>query len=62
VLVEDVYIALSILLILEGVLPFLAPQLLRAGLLRILLFSDGELRVIGSACVSVGLFILYSVR
>jgi uncharacterized protein YjeT (DUF2065 family) len=54
--------ALALMLILEGVLPFLAPQLWRDTFRRITQMSDGQIRFVGLSSMIVGLLILFFVR
>src|SRR5258707_12430951 len=50
--------ALALMLILEGVLPFLAPNLWRDTFRRITLMSDGQIRFVGLSSMLVGLLLL----
>ena len=50
--------ALALLLILEGVLPFLAPNLWRDTFRRITQMSDGQIRFVGLSSMLVGLLLL----
>jgi uncharacterized protein YjeT (DUF2065 family) len=54
--------ALALMLILEGVLPFLAPTLWRVTFRRITQMSDGQIRFVGLSSMIVGLLLLYWVR
>ena len=54
--------ALALMLILEGVLPFLAPTLWRDTFSRITQMSDGQIRFVGLSSMIVGLLLLYWVR
>jgi uncharacterized protein YjeT (DUF2065 family) len=54
--------ALALMLILEGVLPFLAPSLWRDTFRRITQMSDGQIRFVGLSSMIVGLLILAWVR
>ena len=54
--------ALALMLILEGVLPFLAPTLWRDTFRRITQMSDGQIRFVGLSSMIVGLLLLYWVR
>jgi hypothetical protein len=51
--------ALALLLILEGVLPFVAPRIWREGFRRLTELTDGQLRFIGMISVGIGLVGLY---
>ena len=50
--------ALALMLILEGVLPFLAPNLWRDTFRRITQMTDGQIRFVGLSSMLVGLLLL----
>jgi len=50
--------AFGLMLIVEGLLPFLAPKLWRETFQRILQFSDGQIRFFGLASMLGGLLLL----
>jgi uncharacterized protein YjeT (DUF2065 family) len=54
--------AFALMLIIEGVLPFLLPALWRDTFRRITEFTDGQIRFFGLSSMLVGLLILYFVR
>jgi uncharacterized protein YjeT (DUF2065 family) len=54
--------ALALLLIIEGVLPFLAPALWRDTFRRLIEMSDGQIRFVGLSSMLAGLVLLYLVR
>jgi len=54
--------ALALMLILEGVLPFLAPNLWRDTFRRITQMTDGQIRFVGLSSMIVGLLLLLWVR
>jgi uncharacterized protein YjeT (DUF2065 family) len=54
------FIALALVLIIEGVLPFLAPSLWRDVFRRIIQMSDGQIRFVGLSSMIVGVLILYA--
>jgi len=54
--------ALALMLILEGVLPFLAPSLWRDTFRRITQMSDGQIRFVGLSSMLVGLLLLLWAR
>ena len=54
--------ALALMLILEGVLPFLAPNLWRDTFRRITQMSDGQIRFVGLSSMIVGLLLLFWLR
>lgn len=51
--------ALALMLVLEGVLPFLAPALWRETFRKMTEMSDGQLRFVGLASMLGGLLLLY---
>ena len=54
--------ALALMLILEGALPFLAPQLWRETFRRIIQMSDGQIRFVGLSSMLAGLLLLLWAR
>ena len=51
--------AFALMLVLEGLLPFLAPNLWRETFRRITQMSDGQIRFFGLTSKIVGLLLLY---
>jgi len=54
--------AFALMLILEGVLPFLAPSVWREAFRRMTQMSDGQIRFIGLSSMIVGLLLLLWAR
>jgi uncharacterized protein YjeT (DUF2065 family) len=54
--------ALALMLIIEGVLPFLAPSLWRDTFRRITQMSDGQIRFFGLTSMLIGLLLLFLAR
>ncbi|HTJ97361.1 MAG TPA: DUF2065 domain-containing protein [Rhodocyclaceae bacterium] len=54
--------ALGLMLVLEGVLPFLAPRVWRETFRRITELADGQLRFMGLTSMLVGLLIIIFVK
>lgn len=54
--------ALALVLVIEGLMPFLAPHRFRAALLRLMAMDERALRTIGFAFVLVGLLALQALR
>lgn len=52
------FTALALMLVIEGVLPFLAPRVWRDTFRRITEMSDGQLRFIGLVSMACGLLLL----
>jgi len=59
---SDFLAGLAFYLVIEGLLPFVAPQAWRRGLAAVARLEDGHLRAFGLAVVIVGLLLLLSVR
>lgn len=59
---SDLLAALGLLLVLEGVLPFLNPEGTRRLFARLALVTSRELRVAGFISLALGLVVLYFVR
>jgi len=51
-------LALALMLILEGALPFLSPNLWRETFRRITQMSDGQIRFVGLTSMLIGLLLL----
>ena len=54
-------IALALVLVFEGLLPFAAPGLWREAFRRASAMSDGQLRFFGLSAIGAGLLLLYFV-
>ena len=54
--------AFALMLIIEGILPFLLPTLWRDTFRRITEMSDGQIRFIGLSSMLAGLLLLYLAR
>jgi uncharacterized protein YjeT (DUF2065 family) len=54
--------ALALMLVIEGALPFLAPTLWREAFRRITQMSDGQIRFFGLSSMLLGLVLLYLLK
>ena len=54
--------AFALMLVIEGILPFLVPGLWRETFRRLIEMSDGQIRFIGLTSMLAGLLLLYIVR
>ena len=61
-MVSTLLLALALMLIIEGVLPFLAPQVWRETFRRAIALADGQIRFIGMASMASGLVLLLLVH
>lgn len=52
-------LALGLMLVIEGLLPFLAPKVWRDTFRRVIAFKDGQLRFMGLASMLVGLILFW---
>jgi uncharacterized protein len=58
----DLLAGLAFYLVIEGLMPFIAPQAWRRGLAAVARLEDTHLRAFGLAVVIVGLLLLLSIR
>lgn len=56
---ENLLTAVALMLVIEGLLPFLLPAAWRETFRRLIELSDGQLRFIGLASLLAGLALLY---
>ncbi|MDR9406086.1 MAG: DUF2065 domain-containing protein [Spiribacter sp.] len=61
-MMQDVLTAIALILIIEGVLPFLSPRTLRKALFSIVQNNDKQLRLTGFLTMLAGVLLLYWVR
>lgn len=61
-LLQSLLVGASLLLIAEGVLPFLAPSLWRDIMTKATASSDMNLRILGAVSMFLGLVMLYFIR
>jgi len=54
--------AFALMLVIEGILPFLVPGLWRETFRRLIEMTDGQLRFIGLTAMLAGLLLLFIVR
>ena len=56
----DIFLpALALMLVLEGIMPFMSPAAWREAFSRMIQFSDGQLRFMGLVSMFAGLLILF---
>ena len=55
---ENLLLAFALMLVLEGIVPFLAPQAWRETFRRLIAMSDGQIRFIGLTAMIAGLILL----
>ena len=59
---HDLLVALALLLVIEGVVPFLNPGAMRRAMLALADMNDGALRFAGLTVMVAGCLLLYVVR
>ena len=59
---EPLLAAFALVLVVEGVLPFLAPRLWRESFRKLVELTDGQLRFIGLVSIAIGLVGLWLIR
>ncbi|TAM09416.1 MAG: DUF2065 domain-containing protein [Nevskiaceae bacterium] len=58
----DILRALALVLVLEGLMPFLVPQRFREAMARLQGLDDRALRTVGFVCLLVGVLVLELIR
>ena len=61
-MLQDILTAVSLFLIMEGMVPFIGPDFYRQAVVRIAQMDDNGLRLTGLTIASVGLVMLFVVR
>ncbi len=59
---QDLLTAIALILIIEGIWPFLSPRSLRKALFSVVQNNDKTMRLTGLATMVVGLLLLWGVR
>lgn len=59
---QEIMIAACLMLVIEGMLPFIAPQRWRAMVLEMLSMNDQTIRRIGFASMMMGVMLLYLIN
>ena len=59
---DSLLAALALVLVIEGLLPLLAPRLWRESFSKLVLLTDGQLRFIGIVSVAIGLVGFWLIR
>ena len=60
--VDSLWVAFALLLVIEGLLPFVAPRFWRETFRRLTELTDGQLRFVGLASIAVGALFLLLLR
>lgn len=59
---QELWVALALLLVIEGIMPFISPKGLRETLLTMASLSDRTMRIGGLISMVLGVMLLYLVR
>jgi len=57
---QELLVAVALMLVIEGILPFLSPTKMRGILLRMLEMDDKSLRISGLVSMVIGVIMLYT--
>lgn len=57
-MLSSLLLAFALMLVLEGLLPFLVPKIWREGFRRMIELGDGQIRFLGLTSMLVGLILL----
>ena len=55
---KELFIAISLVLIFEGLIPFISPSLYKRTLLQMLEFSESSIRIMGLFLIILGVIII----
>ncbi|WP_412480714.1 DUF2065 domain-containing protein [Azonexus sp. IMCC34839] len=55
---STLFMAFALMLVIEGILPFVAPAAWRETFRRLIQFSDGQIRFVGLTSMIIGLVLL----
>lgn len=61
-MLDDLLVAVALMLVLEGMMPFLSPDQFRQTLMRIAQMKSETLRILGLVWMCAGVVLLYLVR
>jgi uncharacterized protein YjeT (DUF2065 family) len=59
---NEILVAIALVLIFEGIIPFLSPDKFRQAMVRLVQMPDQILRMVGLASMTVGIILLYILR
>lgn len=55
---SNLFLAFALMLVIEGILPFVAPAAWRETFRRLIQFSDGQIRFVGLTSMIIGLILM----
>ena len=56
---DTLWVAFGLMLIFEGIFPFISPQGWRDKMAQLMVLQDGQIRFFGLVCILVGLLMLW---
>ncbi len=56
---DTLWVAFGLMLIFEGIMPFVSPQGWRDKMAQLMVLQDGQIRFFGLACILAGLLMLW---
>ncbi len=59
---NEILVAIALVLVFEGIIPFLSPDKFRQAMARLVQMPDQVLRMVGLASMTVGIVLLYILR
>ena len=59
---NDILVAVALVLVLEGIIPFIAPDKFRQALAQLIQMPDQAIRIIGLVSMTLGILFLYILR
>ena len=61
-MIEKLAIAFCLMLVIEGILPFVAPRSWRQIFMQMMTMSDNSIRIMGLASMLFGVLLLYAIN
>ncbi len=59
---DDLFSAFALVLVIEGLMPFISPSAYKKNIAQMLQLNDNNLRVVALGSMLVGVFFLYLIR
>jgi uncharacterized protein YjeT (DUF2065 family) len=56
---DTLWVAFSLMLVFEGIFPFISPQGWREKMAQLMVLEDGQIRFFGLVCILVGFLMLW---
>lgn len=59
---DDLFSAFALVLIIEGLMPFISPSAYKKNMVQMLQLNDSKLRIVALGSMLMGIFFLYLIR